>query len=353
MNLILGQGIAGTVLALTLLRRGKPVVVIDDGHRSASSTVAAGLWNPIVFRRINKSWMADELILSLDEFYRSAEELLQVKFYHPIPLWRIHSSDLENVLWTEKMDDPEFAPYLDRSVHNSAYRFPTFEFETGIVNHAGYLDVDSFLTHSRKYFDSLGIMRIEHFSLPENFLEFQFLEIEGQRPERVIDCTGHLAAAGHLFGYLPFALAKGELLTIKCPGLELRQIFNAGFFLLPLGNDEYRVGATFEWDELDNFPTEKAKSELLVKFQKWVNLPFDIVDHKAGVRPAVQDRRPLIGRHPEVENLYLFNGMGTKGVMLAPLMAHQLAAYIFEGEPLLEEADIVRFSKYFKPEKSV
>ena len=38
--LIIGQGLAGSLLAWTLLRRGDRVALIDDGHRSSASLAA-------------------------------------------------------------------------------------------------------------------------------------------------------------------------------------------------------------------------------------------------------------------------------------------------------------------------
>ena len=67
------------------------------------------------------------------------------------------------------------------------------------------------------------------------------------------------------------------------------------------------------------------------------------MEHKAGVRPTVSDRRPLIGLHPENKQLAVFNGMGTKGVMIAPYFADQLVNLLLNNKSLSEEVDITRF----------
>jgi glycine/D-amino acid oxidase-like deaminating enzyme len=346
-NVILGQGIAGSVLALEMLERGEDVTVVDNGHISSSSMVAAGLWNPIVFRRINKSWLADELIEALDSFYQSAEKKFGAKFYHEIPIWRIHSSELERELWNEKIGTADFGPYLLRNETNHSYKFPTFPFGDGLVLKSGFIDVPAFLGAVRDYLIASGRYVLAHSELPESLDELNSWAVNGRTPNRIIDCRGYKTAQNRWFGYLPFGLTKGEVLTISCPGLDIHKVFNSGFFLLPLGDDVYRLGATFNWDQTDELTTISARDELLKKFRKWVDLPVDVVDQRAGVRPTVVDRRPLIGRHPLAEKLFIFNGLGTKGIMIAPYMARQFCAFL-EGKGIIHpEADIRRFERHF------
>ncbi|MCZ4410415.1 FAD-dependent oxidoreductase [Cryomorphaceae bacterium 1068] len=345
---ILGQGIAGTALALRLLEKGIDFVVFDDGYKSSSSMVAAGLWNPIVFRRINKSWMADEFISELESFYPRMESLLEVNFYKPRPVWRIHGSKQERDKWFEKNDLPGFIPYLFNpppKLEELFGRIP--EFGEGEVRHAGYLDIPVFLTASRRYIAEKGCFQDVSLSISPSIKE---LKDALDRPvdfTKVIDCRGNRSSMSDWWSYLPFGLTKGEVLTLKCPGLKLEQTFNAGFFVLPLGNELYRVGATFSWKDKTPDPTEAGKKELLDKFETYFTCAYEIIDHKAGIRPTVQDRRPLIGEHPKEENLYLFNGLGTKGVMLAPFLSAHFVDFLFGDVTLSSEINIERFEKHW------
>jgi glycine oxidase len=345
---ILGQGIAGTVLALRLLERGIDFVVFDDGYRSSSSMVAAGLWNPIVFRRINKSWMADEFIAELEVFYQRMETLLAAEFYKPRSIWRIHGSKQERDKWFEKNDLPGFRPYLFNptgQLQSMLGKEP--EFGEGEVRHAGYLDIPVFLTAARRYFSEKDCFREANLSLNPEIKELE--EAYGQEGviSKVIDCRGNRSAQSDWWSYLPFGLTKGEVLTLKCPDLSLDRTFNAGFFVLPLGNDLYRVGATFSWKDKTNEPTEAGKKELIEKFENYFKTSYEIVDHKAGIRPTVQDRKPLIGKHPKEDNLYLFNGLGTKGVMLAPFLSEHFVNSIYGGEELSAELNVKRFERFW------
>jgi len=344
---ILGQGIAGTILALRLIERDIDFIILDDGHRSSSSMVAAGLWNPIVFRRINKSWMADEFITELEAFYPRMEKLLGAEFYQPRSIWRIHGSKQEVDKWFEKNDLPGFRPYLfNPSARLEAKFGQKPQFGEGEVRHAGYLDIPVFLVAAKRYFSERECYQEVSLDSNPEVKEMEKTIFRGKEISKVIDCRGNQSAQSDWWSYLPFGLTKGEVLTLRCPDLDLERTFNAGFFVLPLGSDLYRVGATFNWKERTTDPTEAGKRELLEKFEKYVGLNYEIVDHKAGIRPTVQDRRPLMGKHPEVDHLYLFNGLGTKGVMLAPFLSEHFLEWLYGKKELSPEVNIDRFEKF-------
>lgn len=306
--------------------------------------VAAGLWNPIVFRRINKSWLADEFIDELESFYPRLEDLLEARFYKPIPVWRIHGSKQELDKWCEKKHLSGFSPYLYNPPEKLEKLFgKTPQFGEGQVKHAGYLDLSSFLTNARNFFQKKGLLQEGNLSLEPTVEELNKFVAEISSIKSIIDCRGSQSSHSKWWSYLPFGLTKGEVLTIKCPELSISEVFNAGFFVLPLGNDLFRVGATFNWKEKSSTPTLEGRNELRQKLEEYIPYNYEIVDHKAGIRPTVQDRRPLFGQHPEVKRLYLFNGLGTKGVMLAPYLSSHFIDYFLDGKPLKKETDIRRF----------
>ena len=132
------------------------------------------------------------------------------------------------------------------------------------------------------------------------------------------------------FNYLPLDGTKGELFIIKAPNLDLDVIINTSVYVIPLGNTLYKVGATYNWDDKTATPTEEGKYELIIRIKEILNCDFEIIEHYAGVRPTVKDRKPLLGTHPSHKNIHILNGLGTRGVMLAPAMSIDLYNFIIE-----------------------
>ncbi len=345
--IIVGQGLAGTILAQTLLKQNKSILVIDEPALSNASRIAAGLYNPVVFKRLVKSWMADELIPCMDEFYAGAEKLLNQKFYFKKRIVKPFAEEQERTLWEKKVNE-EVGRYL------SAIIFDHFQNESihnplGVseILEGGNLNTALFLNCFRNYFSQNDCLLEETFdynrvSFSENKVVYKDIEAD-----KIIFCEGYKTIDNPYFSWLPFKLTKGEILTVKIPDFKIDDEFvlNKGVFILPLGNNIYKVGATYEWNDLTEKTTEKGKLELEDKLKKVIKLPFEIIDQQAGIRPTVLDRRPLIGIHSENNKLAVFNGMGTKGVMLVPHFANQFADFLINNIPLNKEVDIDRFNK--------
>src|SRR5688572_337382 len=104
--IIVGQGLAGSAVALQLINRGKKILVIDRPIANSSSRVAVGLFNPITGRNLVKTWLADQLFPCFHRFYRDAETLTGKKFFHSLPLYRPFGSIEEQNEWMAKSADP-------------------------------------------------------------------------------------------------------------------------------------------------------------------------------------------------------------------------------------------------------
>lgn len=344
--IIVGQGIAGTTLAATLLEKGCSVIVADEPSISAASRIAAGLYNPVVFKRLVKSWMADELIPFMDRFYTKTEEKLNTRFYYKKNIVKLFTEDQEKELWKKKSGE-EVGKYLGKEIRSEFLPNLIHSPEgTAEVLNAGNLDTLTYLTCFRTYFKEQGILIEEKFDHADLLIEEGNVKFNGHIADKIIFCEGYKALENPWFSWLPFKLTKGEILTIKLSGehqIPLEKVINKGVFILPLGKGLYKVGATSEWNDLNETPTEKGKKELSDKLDKVLRVPYEILEHKAGIRPTVNDRRPLIGIHPQHPQLAVFNGMGTKAVMLSPYFADQFANHLLHGSPIDKEADIARF----------
>lgn len=344
--IIVGQGIAGTVLAHTLIKGGAKIVVINDFKTQNASKVAAGLYNPVVFKRLVKSWMADELIPYMDNFYAEMEQLLGGKFYYKKEIVKIFVNENEKELWMKKSKE-EVGKYLSKEISKNYLSDIIFSNE-GVADtlNAGNLDIQHFLKLSADYFFSKGILHQEYFMYDDLIIEENHIKYHEYNAKKIVFCEGYKAIDNPFFKDLPFKLTKGEVLTIELEtkyACQINKVINKAVFILPIGNNQFKVGATYEWNDLSEETTQKGKEELSEKLNKVLKVPYKIIKHEAGIRPTVIDRRPLLGLHVIHKTLGIFNGLGTKGVMLAPYFADHFAAFLAGKQTLNKDASIERF----------
>jgi glycine/D-amino acid oxidase-like deaminating enzyme len=228
-------------------------------------------------------------------------------------------------------------------VEDNAFAKGHNPFGTGRVREAAYVDTIVFTQAAKKYIQEKEEWYNETFDYA--LFNPDALEYRAHKFTGVIFCEGYLSDANPLFQELPVQYTKGETLTIYCPDLQTQESLNRKCFVLPIGNDMYRIGATYTWNTPNDDRTPEARSELIEKFRVVCDLPFEIVDQHAGIRPTTPDRRPILGEHLQFRNVYIFNGLGTKGYMSAPLLAKELCDHILEGTSLNPEVQLTRFKK--------
>ncbi|WP_343634719.1 FAD-dependent oxidoreductase [Fluviicola sp.] len=339
--LVVGSGVAGICLTHELLQAGCEVVLIDN-DKNASSVVAAGIINPLVFRRMTLSWRVSELVPFARKKYTELEQLTGNSFFHPLVIRRLFASEQELGFWKTKQELPEFSEYMETLTEDDL-NFPLEQntFGTGRVKQASYIDTNAFIGANLAYFQSKGILFRETFDHGE--LNAGQAIYKGHSYDFIVFAEGKDARYNPLFSYLPLQQTKGELLTIESTGIYAKESLNRKCFLLPLGNNRFKVGSTYAWDTDDTIPTEAGKQAIAENLKSVTSEAYTIVEHKAGVRPTVPDRRPLMGLHPDYPKMVIANGLGTKGYMIAPLLMHELANHLLKGTELNAESHISRF----------
>jgi glycine oxidase len=341
--IIVGQGLAGTLLGFALVRRGWDIHIVDDGHVQSSSMVAGGLWNPVSFRTMGKTWNADAFVPALDRTYRALERQLGASFYHPAPLVRVFGTPLEANTWDEH-SETTLAGWTD-----SAHPLPEGAVAPhghGTVRNAGWIDVPVLLRQARKYWETGGKLISERFDHGQFSVGQSEVRYRSLRADRIILCTGWRNAEIPLFAWLPVVPNKGEVLTIRDELLPEEAIINFGQFILPTGQHVHRLGATFDVKATDASPTEEARSFLLSRLTRtFPGHRPEVIGHHAGFRPTVPDRKPLIGTHPEHPNCHCFNGFGSRGVMTIPGLAEQFAGFLDGDGTIPPEANCARYAE--------
>ena len=343
--IIIGQGLAGSVLSSMLINDNKNVLVIDHYYPGSSSQVAAGLVNPVTGRRVVKSWMADTLLPIASDFYTNSEKLLGDNFYFPMDVLEVVNNVKDLNEWTSRMSESEMKIYLNEDSPEELYRGKIGEFKKMIrITSSAWMNIPKYIGLVRKFL-------INNSSLLDQTFDYSKFSIDDQihygniDSPKIIFCEGFGSLKNPFWSWIPLVPAKGEILTIECQGLPEKYILLNGFFLIPLGNHCFRAGSTFEWNFPHELPTEEGKQKLIKLLNDFLKIPYTIVDHRAGIRPTVKDRRPLIGHHPDHKNVFIFNGMGTKGVQLIPFFADHFLKYLNGKIPLMDEVNVNRFKK--------
>ncbi|MBD79041.1 MAG: hypothetical protein CL840_08995 [Crocinitomicaceae bacterium] len=345
-TLIIGQGIAGTALVLQLAQKKKDFLIVDNSYQRSSSLVAAGLYNPMIFRKPSKSYNADNLIPYLHKFYSHWEKKLNTRFLQPRKIIRVFSSVEECNNWSIKSGSDEYSRFLSPEVLPENFDQQLIcEFGGGTVLNAGNVTLEEFLDSTRSYFADKHITGLVSSITPLK-QGFEVITESGTiKAEKVILANGHLNHPH--FNYLPLTYTKGDVLTIYAPEITGTDIRNKGLFIMPIGDGFHRSGSTHDWENKSYDISKKARIELEEKLKNTLRCPYSIEDQKSGIRPTVGDRRPLLGEHPEHKNLFIFNGLGAKGVMLAPFYSEHLVNHIFEDTELHSEVDIKRYKKHY------
>lgn len=345
-TLIIGQGLAGTTLALQLQKRKKDYLIIDNAWSRSSSLVAAGLYNPVVFRKPSLSFNASVLVPYLKQFYAFWEAQWGVSFHQERNIVKLFSNIEEINNWEIKCQTQGLNQFLDpKLLPQNFTKILESPYGAGAAKQSGNVYLSTYLGEFKKQ-HSDNILEAELVEFKQNNSGWEVFTNQGKvTAERLILATGHLKQSS--FRHLPLGDTKGDVLTIYCPEIKGMDIINKGFFIMPLGDGFHRVGATFEWDDKSYVPSQKAREELEGKLKGVLKCDYKVEDHQTGLRPTVGDRRPLLGEHPELKNLYIFNGLGSKGVMLAPYYSDQLVRHIFDQQELDKEVDIKRYKKHY------
>lgn len=316
--LLVGQGLAGTLLGWELERAGIPFSVADAGHASGASRVAAGIINPITGQRIVKGWRVDTLLPQAREAYHAIERELAAPLWREMRVRRLYLNEDERRVLAEKQARGELADYAGANDGDGFW-----------IEGAARVDVHTLIARTRARWLESGRLREERVDFARALEEH----------ELVIDCSG---AGGGPFGFAPWQFSKGECLTLAIDGLARDVVVNRGHWMYPTALGTATVGATHVPARRDTVLTIEARAELENSAATMGGRPFNVTGQDAGVRIYLPDQKPAAGRHPENPRLGVLNGLGAKGALFAPALARQWVSHLVEGVPFDREVDVAR-----------
>jgi glycine/D-amino acid oxidase-like deaminating enzyme len=336
-TLIIGGGVAGICLAHQLTQRNEAFNLVDDG-KNVSSVVAAGIVHAMSFRRTLLSWNAMPFYKESEAFYKAVERTLNTKFFNPLIVRRLFSSPEETLIWKQRMTDSAFQPFL-REYSEEDERFGPYG--SGCVD-GFWIDSKAFISESLHDLSARKLLLTDTITV-DNFNP-NTLEYKGIQYDAVVLALGYKSKETPWFLSVPVNPTKGQLLTVKWENPIQNTSLHRKAFALPIGGNAFKLGSTYEWNDISTEPTEEGKERILNNATSITADPLEVIDHTAGIRPTTPDRRPVLARHMTHKQLFIFNGLGSKGYMLAPSLAKQLSEAIIDNKPLSEELNPSRFN---------
>ncbi|TVZ52142.1 NAD(P)/FAD-dependent oxidoreductase [Dokdonia sp. Hel_I_53] len=341
--IIVGFGLAGICLADICEREGKSFLVIDQGIESASK-VAAGLYNPVILKRYTLPYKAVEQFDNALLFFKSLENKLGVSFMNDLSVRKVFHSIEDQNNWFAASDKDGLKRFLSPSVIRNSNKAVNVPFDYGKVQETGRLAIRDLQKSYINYLEKNSSFSKALFSHNTIVFKDDYAIYGNYRAKYIVFAEGFGVKNNPYFNSLPIVGNKGEYLLIKAPGLKISEAIKSSIFIIPIGNDVYKVGATYNWIDKDWKPTLSAREELIAKLELVINVSYEVIDQEAGVRPTTGDRRPILGVHPKHKQLAIINGLGTRGVMAGPMLAQYLYDAIENGMSIPEELNCVRFT---------
>ncbi len=341
--LIVGQGIAGSMLAWFLEKTGESVINIDNNHQHSASKIAAGIINPITGRRFVKSWMIETLMPFAKSTYQEIETALDIQVWQDMDIIRFFLNNAEGNNWLSKTTWEGYDKYLKTEKDADYLTDYIFDKEGYGTVKGAKVDLGKLVKAFKQSFQEKGILRSEIFDYESLEMMDDSVKYKDITAKKVIFCEGYRSFANPWFAHLPYESAKGEALILKIPSFQTPDIIKKHLFIVPLENDLFWFGSNYEWEDLTDAPTQLGKDDLVRQLKDILKVDYEIVHHLAAVRPVLKDRRPALGLHPTHPNIGILNGLGTKGTSLAPYWAKALVEFLVADTAIPSEVNVQRF----------
>lgn len=345
--LIIGQGLAGSLMAFSFLKRGKSVMVVNQTDKSCSSYVAAGLYNPVTGKKRSKTWKADLLFPFLEKYYKEMEAYCGIRFLYPLPIYKPFSSIQDQNHWYSYTADHDVNTLTEEAGPNTKYSTDVNNEHGGFATRcSGFVDLPSLMDNFRAKLKTINAYRETWFDPADLIAQSDGTYLwQDLKVSAVVACQGIKALENSLFEKLPLVPNKGEVLALEVNMDQKEVIYNSGVFIMPRPDGLYKAGSTYKRNENDTQITTEAREDIEERIKGLLKKPYQVKDQTAGVRPTVGDRRPAIGKHLQLQAVYVFNGLGTKGVSLGPYFAEQLTESILNGGAIDKEVNWERLKK--------
>ncbi|MBP3192931.1 NAD(P)/FAD-dependent oxidoreductase [Natronogracilivirga saccharolytica] len=356
--IVIGGGLAGLATAAQLIEKNKKLRILVHEAREVgqgASGVPGAMVNPATGQRARIAWNAESCMHMLEE------RLKRVSAYTDEKLWTRNgvlrpaidealSENFRNALkrsrwpkgWVEWLQPDAVSGLVPRLKDQSGGLF----IRKGMV-----VQTPEYLNACVRYLQEQGV-------------QFQYggpYQLERERnwtltsfkkqatAPTVILTAGYKSRENKYWNELPLNSVKGQLAIYECQeNVSDLPAISAYGYIAPISRNRLVVGSTYEHHFHDENPDDQGAGLL---DQKLNELLPDLytkcrrIGQWSGIRATTPDRIPLVGEHYSEKGLYIFAGLGSKGLLYSECIAAGLAEHLIRGEKLPKELSLFRFSK--------
>lgn len=338
--IIVGDGFAALFFAHQLIKNNKSFALFSERKKSASQ-VSAGIINPVVLKKFTTFWLAQEQIDFLKQTLSEIKNYTHENYLIEENIHRIFHDENEKNLWLKKSERDDLKPFLskDFQVLNS-FKNPN---GSGRVIQSARLNVHRFFDGMLNFLSMNGNLVQEKFiysevNLQENIYQnFKF--------KNIVFAEGMGVRENPFFTEIPVIPNKGHHIKVKLSEKPQEKFtVKKKHFLFPLDEEIHFYGGTYDRERFDNEIDEVAVQQLENGLAEFYSHDFEIVEKQFGFRPTVKDRRPILGNHPKFQSLFVFNGLGARGILSGCYFSKILFDFIEYHIDLPQEVSLQRFN---------
>ena len=342
--IIVGGGLAGISLALELVWRGKKIVLLDHPESGSSSRIAAGIIHPIVPKGVRLTWKGENIFAFIPQWYQEWESRLNTSFFQQLQGYQIHPNEDTAAFWQLRAQTDEMKAWIAPLSHDNISGISALHGYNPIFSCAR-LNTNNFLNAAVTWLQGNNTFEYRYFHhelLKKQNHQWQY---EKYTADGIIFCEGIKVLNNPWFRYLHFHPTAGDILTLNFDGKLPQALYKNKNWLVPDGNGNWLAGSTFHKGSLETTALGEDAEKLMAQIRTWTTVPFTVLQHRRGIRPTVEGRRPYLGEHPEDAGLFIYNGLGSKGSSLIPWLSPMMADFLCNNVALDSEVDISRFDR--------
>ncbi len=335
--LIVGGGLGGCLLAWTMDQLGWDYRVVHKTLPGSAWPVAPAVFSPFVANALRPVPNFDRYRKAAEAMYREIEKnTSELVFWDTPILYRFSSAQQreafaalaagENNNWIESLIAPD-------STENGIH-LP----EGGaLVKGGGSISVPRLVEVMHRWLRSRN-------RLIEDLFEYDYLECyedgviyDEFEPSVIVFAEGGGVRANPWFGAEILDPHRGEVVDLGCEKDCGDLIIIGERWLAPVADGRYFCGGVEYPQGLESDPTDTARKNLIDAAENLLEGTCNSFGQRAGIIPHGADRNPVIGPHPDLPYLQVFNGFGDNGALLMPFWARQFGKSL-AGQTALPEA---------------